>query len=64
VPCNRHDRAVAGLRFGKLGDRMVPQIVKAQPGQGTLYFLEVGFALRVSARLSGRLLPSAGRTLN
>jgi hypothetical protein len=28
VPCDRHDRGVAGLRFGKLGDRMVPQIVE------------------------------------
>jgi hypothetical protein len=45
-----HDRAVTGKRFCKLGDRLVPQIVKAQPSQRTLYFLEISLALRVPAR--------------
>jgi hypothetical protein len=64
VPGDCHDRTVASLGLGKLGDRMVPQIVKSQPGQRTLYFLEVSLALRVYARLRGTLLASASRALN
>src|SRR5437867_7839275 len=30
MPCNRHYRAVAGLRFGKLSDGMVPKIMEAE----------------------------------
>ncbi len=53
VSSNCRDGAVTSLRFGKLRDRMVPQIREAQPGQEALYLLEVSVALRVSARLRG-----------
>jgi len=61
VSGNRHDCAITGLRFSKLGDRVMSQIVEAQPGQGTLHFLEVGFAFPIAAGLRGPLLLAASR---
>jgi hypothetical protein len=40
-----HPIAIAGLRFGKLVDGMVPQIVEAQACKGTLYLLKICLAL-------------------
>ena len=33
VPRNRHDGRIARLRFGKLGDGVVPQIVESKRGK-------------------------------
>ncbi len=64
MPGDCHDGAVAGLRLGKLRNCVMPQVVEAQSGQGTLYLGEVGLALRVPAPPGRPLLPSASRTLD
>jgi hypothetical protein len=50
-----HYRLIRSLRFSKLGDRVMPQIVEAQAGQGALQIPNVGSAFSVGASLSGLL---------
>jgi hypothetical protein len=61
---NCHDRAVAGLRFGKLGDGMVSQIVEAKSRERALHLLDVCSTLLIGASLSRVLISSAGRAGN
>jgi hypothetical protein len=49
VPRNRHDGLVARLRFGKLRDGVVPQMVEAEASRGALNFADVGSAGFVAA---------------
>ncbi|MGC2769939.1 MAG: hypothetical protein WB607_30905 [Candidatus Acidiferrum sp.] len=53
---NAHDRLVAGLGLGKLGNGMMPQIVEAQAMSWAFDFADIGAALGVLTLLSRFLL--------
>jgi hypothetical protein len=51
MPRNSHDRLVRDLGLGKLGDRVVSQIVETQPREGALNFLNRSLAFPIDASL-------------
>jgi hypothetical protein len=52
MPRNRHNRLVAGLRFGKLRDGVVPQVVESKSRGRALHAANIGLALLVLARFA------------
>jgi hypothetical protein len=50
-----HDRLFAGLRLRKLGDRMVPQVMKTESVKGILDIPDIRLAFPIAASL-GRIL--------
>jgi hypothetical protein len=63
VAGNRHDGLIARLRLGKLGDSVMPQIVKAQACNRALGLLDVGPAFLIATRFCGLLEFTAHWTL-
>jgi hypothetical protein len=55
VSGNCHDRLVAGLGLGKLGDGVVSKIMEAQPSERTLQVLNIRAAFLVAAFVGGTL---------
>jgi len=55
VPRNRHNRLVAGLRFGKLRDGVVPQVVESKSRGRAFDAANIGLVLLVLARFAGIL---------
>jgi hypothetical protein len=49
VSCDAHDRLIARQRFGKLSNRMVPQVVEAQPRKWAFDTAGIGLALLAAA---------------
>lgn len=64
VASDSHNRLVRGLRFSKLRNCLVPQIVEAQPREMTLNLPNVGSAFGIRARLPRLLHSLAGWTFN
>ena len=48
---DRHDGLVRDLRLGKLSDRVVPQIVEPETGQGTFYIADIGLTSLIATTI-------------
>jgi hypothetical protein len=57
VPCNRHDRLVAGLGLGKLRDRLMTEVMETEARKRTLEFCNIHRAAHT--RLAGILQQTA-----
>jgi len=55
MPRDAHDRLIARLRLGKFCNRMVPEVVEAQPGQRAFDAANIGFAFCVRTLFGGLL---------
>ncbi len=58
------DGCVAGLRLGKLRNRVVPEIMEAQARQRASDLAKIGFAFVVPTSVGWKLLFSTFRTPN
>ena len=61
---NCHDRAVARLGLGKLGDSVMAKVMEAQPGQRTLDVVNICAAVAVAAHVARILEQAARRALD
>jgi hypothetical protein len=55
VPRDRHNRLVAGLRFGKLCDGVMPQVVESKSRGRAFDAANIGLAVLVLTRFAGIL---------